>query len=257
MDAEPKEKVSYLPEFMVAAGYILFFCLALTICSTFYYLSYLQRQPVPINSFATSLPPTTPTPHIVPADQQNATVLFKDDFGDDGHGWAGTEDNSKEQVTLGKLLLESKKEGYYAFTSCALCPALDTPFYLQADLSTGHVTDKNFGIYFNYNYTDNGDFLLFQINTEARKYYFYYGNNDGWSLWSSGQSDLIKPFPVTNTLGIYARKDAVEFYVNGQIIDSYEQSGYPFYLGDFGFYVDNSYFQLVVDNLIVTKAGNP
>ncbi len=110
MDTEPKEKVSYVAEFIIGAGYLLFFCLAFSLCSTFYYLSYLQPKPPAINTFATSLPPTTPTPHIIPADQQNETTIFKDDFSDDSHGWEYSEDTSKGQVTLGKLLFEFKPQ---------------------------------------------------------------------------------------------------------------------------------------------------
>jgi hypothetical protein len=255
MDTEQKEKISYTKEYIIAAGYIIFFCLALALCTAFYYFAYLQPKPPSINSFATGLPPTTPTPHILPTNQQNASMIFKDDFGDDSHVWSDTDDVSRAQVTLGKLLFESKTEGSYAFTGCGLCPALDTPFYLQADFSTGKVTDKGFGIYFNFD-SASGSFFLFRINVEARKYYFYHGTNDGWSLRAAGESNQIKSFPAVNTLGIYAKKDLVEFYVNGKIIDAYRESGYSFHDGDFGFYIDGSKFQLIIDNLLISKSGN-
>ncbi|HLO16793.1 MAG TPA: hypothetical protein VK206_18310 [Anaerolineales bacterium] len=257
MSADAAKRPNYIAEYLVAAGYLLFFCLAFSLCSTFYYLTYLQpQQTLLINTFATALPPTTPTPHILPTDQQNASQIFKDDFSDDSHGWAGTEDTSIQQVTLGKLLFKSRKEDTYAFTGCAYCPSLDTPFYLQADFSTGAVTDRGFGIYFNFDQDNNGSFFLFRINPEARKYYFYHGSNDGWSMRAAGGSSQIKSFPAINTLGIYANQDTVEFYVNGEIVDSYIESGYSFHKGGFGFYVDGSNFQLVIDNLVINKAGN-
>jgi len=256
MNTEPKEKVSYVTEYLVAAGYILFFCLTFTFCSVLYYFSYLQPQPSPINTFATGLPPITPTPHIRPTNLQSATPIFEDDFSNDSHAWTGTEDDSKEQVTLGKLIFESRKENTYAFANCGYCPSLNAPFYLQVDLSTGAGTDKGFGIYFNFKNNDNNSFFLFRINTEARKYYVFHGNNDGWTIRAAGESDQIKSFPAVNTLGIYAKKDVVEFYINGKISDSYKQSGYSFHKGDFGFYVDDAGFKLIVDNLVISKIGN-
>ena len=257
MNMEATKRPSYIAEYTVTAGYLLFFCLAFSLCSTFYYLTYLQAQQTPpINTFATALPPTTPTPHIIAANQQNAPHLFKDDFSDNSHGWADTDDSATREVMLGKLLFKPKKEDVYAFTGCGYCPSLDTPFYLQADFSTGGVTDRGYGIYFNFDEHNNGSFFLFRINPEARKYYFYHANNDGWSIRAAGESSQIKAFPAINTLGIYANKDTVEFYVNGKIVDSYKESGYSFYKGDFGFYVDGSKFQLVVDNLMINKAGN-
>jgi len=255
MNTETNPKTNYLAGFIIGVGYILFFCLALTLCSTFYYLSELQPQSSPINTFATSLPPTTPTPHIVPAEQKNADEIFKDDFSDDSHAWAGSDDVSRENVTLGKLLFESLNKDSYAFTGCGYCPQLQSPFYLQADFSTGKATDRGFGIYFNYEDNQSGDFFLFRINPEARKYYLFQGDKDGWSLLAAGESSEIKSFPNVNTLGLYANRDVLEMYVNGKIIDSYKQSGHVFHKGDFGFYIDGSDAQLVIDNLLITKAG--
>lgn len=253
MNTDAAQRPNYVPTFIIAAGYIFFFCLASILCYTFYFLTYLVPKPAPINTFATQLPPTTPTPHIVPGTQQHMTEIFKDDFSNDSHSWAVADDNTRTQVTLGKLLFESRKENFYSFAGCGYCPSLDTPFYLQADFSTGKATDRGFGIYFNFDYKGNGSFFLFRINPEARKYYFYHGGNAGWTVRAAGESSEIKSFPDTNTLGIYANQDTVELYVNGMIVDSYKQSGYSFQKGNFGFYVDGPNFQLVVDNLIINK----
>jgi len=105
MNIEHSEKTNYLAEFIISVGYLLFLCLAPAFCFTIYYISNLQPQNSPVNAFATSLPPTTPTPHVIPGEQKNAVVIFKDDFTDDSHGWEDSEDWYKTQVTLGKLLL--------------------------------------------------------------------------------------------------------------------------------------------------------
>jgi hypothetical protein len=257
METVPRKRTKYLAEFAIGAGYILFFCLALAFCSALYYISYQQQpQSSPINTFATSLPPTTPTSHILPAEAKNASEIFKDDFSNDSHGWEGSDDFASKQVTLGKLLFKSVSENSYVFTGCGSCPNLGSPFFLQADFSTGKATDKGYGIYFNYEEEKNDNFFLFRINPEARKYYFYQGDDDGWSLLAAGESSEIQSFPAVNHLGIYANKDLVELYVNGKIIDSYRQSGHVFHKGDFGFYLDGLDSQLVVDNLLITKAGD-
>jgi hypothetical protein len=256
INTEPSKRSSYLVEFTIGVGYILFFCLALAFCSTFYYISYQQSRPSPINAFATSLPATTPIPHLLPAEAKNASEIFKDDFSDDSHSWEDSDDISSEEVTLGKLLFKPVNENSYAFATCGYCPYLETPFYLQADFSTGKTTDKGFGIYFNYDEQKNNNLFLFRINPEARRYYFYQGDNDGWSLLAAGDSSEIHAFPAVNHLGIYANKDLVELYINGKLIDSYRQSGHVFHKGDFGFYTDGSDAQLVIDNLLITKAGD-
>jgi hypothetical protein len=257
MDTQHSGKNNYLAEFIIGVGYVLFICLALALCFTVYYIFYVEPQAAPIiNTFATSLPPITPTPDIAPAEQKNAGEIFKDEFDDDSHGWGGVDEVSQIKVTLGKLLFESLDQNSYTFTGCGFCPKLGSPFYLQSDFSTGKTTDRGFGIYFNYDENKNGNFYLYRINPESRKYYLYQGDNGGWSLLSAGGSSEIKPFPAVNNLGVYASGDIVELYVNGKIVDSYRQSGHVFHQGNFGFYIDGSDTTVVIDNLLITKAGD-
>ena len=259
MDTKQKEDISYTAEYIVGAGYLLFFCLAFALCSVFYYFTYLrsyQLRPGPsaINPFATNLPPTTPTPHVSMDDQSKLKRIFEDDFNNDQNHWTLYNDEFKEEVRKGKLYFESRIEDNWAFAACESCPYLKKPFYLQADLTTATATDQSFGIIFNLNKTNN-NFYLFQINTEAKRYYLYHLNFFGWSIREAGDSNFIRSFPASNTLGIYANQDTVEFYINGEIIDSYKESGFTFQSGYFSFYVDNSGFQLIVDNLIVNEVG--
>src|SRR5215208_3809951 len=109
MNTETNQKRNYITEYIVAAGYLLFFCLAFVLCSTAYYFTYLQSGSSPIiNTFATSLPPLTPTPHVLPTSQQGAYAVFRDDFSDDHYGWTDIESESKAEVSHGALRLESK-----------------------------------------------------------------------------------------------------------------------------------------------------
>lgn len=255
MDKLPEKQFNYTTEIIITVGYLLFFCVVLTLCYTFYIFTFLKQAPAPINTFATSLPAVTPSPQVSTTDQPEAGRIFEDNFSNDHNNWTLKKDIFKEEVANGKLYFESLHENNYAFTGCEACPYLKEPFYLQADFATTAATDKNFGIVFNLNY-DSDSFYVFLINIEARKYYFYHRSADNWSLRAAGESDQIKSFPAVNTLGVYANQNTVEFYVNGKIIDSYKQSGYSFHVGDFAFYVDNANFKLVVDNLVIKNIGN-
>ncbi len=129
------------------------------------------------------------------------------------------------------------------------------PFYLQADFATKEATDQNYGIIFNYNNRDES-FYDFEINTEAQKYFLDHHNADyGWSQRAGGVSDQIRSFPATNTLGLYVTRDTVEFYINGQFVDAYNESGAAFPQGDFAFYVADWKFTLIIDNLKIDKIG--
>jgi len=254
MNIEQKEKSSYTREYIIGAGYLLFFCLAFSFCSIFYYFSYLQPKPSPVNPFATSLPPITPTPHISPTNQQNGSTIFEDDFHDDVHAWSYTGDYVSAGVKKGKLSLEGQQANSYGFIVCKSCPYLSKPFYLQADFSTSEATDKSFGILFNLD-SPRDSFYLFQINTESKKYYLFHHTADDWSLRAAGESDQIKSFPAVNTLSIYVNQNLVELYVNGQIIDSYKQSDHSFHIGNFAFFIDGSDFRLTIDNLVIKATG--
>jgi hypothetical protein len=254
MHTEQKEKISYTTEYVVGAGYLLFFCLAFSLYSIFFYFTYLQPKPAPINTFATNLPPKTPTPHILSKNHQNVSTIFEDDFHDDVHDWSYTGDYSSTSVKQGKLFLEARQENSYGYIVCKSCPYLNKPFYLQADFSTSEATDKSFGIIFNHD-SRSDRFYLFQINTEAKKYYLYHHTAQDWSLRAAGESDQIKSFPAVNTLGMYVDQNLIELYVNGKIIDSYTQSSYSFHKGSFAFFIDGSDFRLAIDNLVIKYTG--
>lgn len=257
MNTENTEKESYTAEYVIGAGYLFFFCIVFVVVMAFYYFVILQSSTPATspNIFATSLPPTTPTPHFLPAGPPDATIIFEDDFTKDSHGWLLPDEGANKEVDLGKFVFESQTENNAVYVTCGGCPYLAKPFYVQADFSTSALTDEEFGIYFNYDHRYNTQFL-FEINPEARKYYFFHYSNDGWSLRAVGESQQIKAFPAVNTIGIYADQGLVEFYVNGVIVDSYVESGYEFYKGNFGFFVDDSNLKVMVDNLVIQETGN-
>lgn len=248
---ETGKQVKYTIEFIVVIGYILF-CVLLFACLGFYFVNVLQ-QPALKNEFAESLPPTTPTPHILFTDQlETATILFKDDFDDDQNGWVNGQGESKEQVKNGKLTFESLIENNYSIAGCRSCTYMVWPYYFEADFSTDRATDQSYGIVFKLSYT-NDYFYLFEINPEVKKYFLYYHIQGEWYLLASGHSILIQSYPASNILGLYVKKDTLELYINRAIVDSYTDAGNSFHSGLFGFYVNNSGPQIIIDNLRVYR----
>ncbi|MCQ3938666.1 MAG: hypothetical protein DPW18_16710 [Chloroflexi bacterium] len=256
MDAAPEKQKDYTPEILLSAGYIMFFCLASAVCLAFYFYTFVQKQSAgSVNVIATNLPSRTPTPHINPAGQSEAPIIFADDFSNDDNRWILPDGEGHSlSVEDGKLFLESKIDNEHAIAECRECPYLDEPYYLQADLATTTATNEDFGIVFNFN-PSRETFYLLSINTESKEYSIYHLGENSWSRRLEGGSLQIKSFPNPNTLGIYADSGIVEIYINGQIVDSFVQTGEPFHFGYFGFYVDDEGFELSVDNLIISKPG--
>lgn len=252
MDTENLGKPSYTTEYLIAAGYIILLCLAFAFFYLYFFLTYAIPKPKeePVNTFATSLPPITPTPHFSFTDLQDKKKIFEDNFSDDANHWTMHKDFIDEKVVDGQLVFESVVEDNYAFTGCQSCPALDQPYFLQVDLATKEAVTDELGIVFNLDYSTDS-FFVFQINSESRKYYFYHNVDDAWSLRAAGETSHIKPSPESNTLGVYADHGKVDLYVNGHIIESYYQANHNFYEGDFSFYVDDWRFQVFADNLII------
>lgn len=252
METPSKEKHNYTLEVFIAGGYLIVFYLGCMLCFTIYYLRYRHQSHPEINVFAASLPPTTPTAHIYSDNRKAPEKIIGDNFDNDQYQWEYHDDESTTKIEGGKLLLESLSPNTIAIARCQLCALATLPYFIQADLSTDVATDQSFGIVFN-RMNGGNNFYLFEINTEAKKYYLYHHIADSWSLKASGGSALIKSFPTVNTLGVYINQSQVEFYINGKIIDSYNQSGHSFEPGEFAFCADNSGFKLIVDNLIINR----
>src|SRR5689334_17021691 len=142
MDKSSQKQFRYTTEVIVTSGYLIFLCLASILYLTYIYsfTNNLQKHSSQVNTFATNLPPTTPTPHISSVDQLSANKIFEDNFTDDKNHWSLNKDIFKEYVADGKLYFQSNYKGNYAFTGCGACPKLEKPFYLQADLATDTAT---------------------------------------------------------------------------------------------------------------------
>lgn len=254
MDTSSEKPGSYTAELVVLGGYILFFCLAAILYFVFLisFTRNLQKSPSQTNVFATNLPPQTPIPSI-PLDYEPGSLpIFREDFDNNQNGWTGDPDLTSREFKDGKLYIESLDENSYALTSCSKCPFLKEPFFFTVELSTDQLTDGGFGVVFNMQYTRN-NFYLFRINLESKKYFLSRYNADNWSRRMTGITDQIQSYPVVNKLGIYVNKGMVEFYINGKLIDTYQDSGTSFQSGQVGLYVNDTGFKLIVDNLIIDK----
>jgi len=254
MDIFSEKQEGYTAEILVLAGYILFFCLAAILYFAFIisFTRNLQKSPSQINVFATNLPPQTPFPSI-PLDYEPGSLpIFREDFDSNQNGWTGDQHLTSLEFKDGKLYIESLDENSYALTSCSECPFLKEPYFFSVELSTDRLTDVGFGVVFVMQYARN-NFYLFQINLESKKYFLFRYNADNWSRRMTGITDQIQSYPSVNKLSIYVNKSMVEFYINGKLIDTYQDSGTSFQSGQVGLYVNDTGFKLIADNLIIDK----
>ncbi|MEW6404959.1 MAG: hypothetical protein AB1649_24450 [Chloroflexota bacterium] len=262
MGISPQKQMDEAAAILLAFGYVLFFCVACTAAFILYSLYYAPPiGPTPIavstipNPVATSLPPRTPIPHISFTEILDAEIIIEDDFADNDNGWWSDGDNEYGvQIKDGELILQSQYEGNYSITRCADC-YLEEPYFLQLDLRTTTATDISYGIIFNGNYIQSM-FSLLEINVASQQYFVYHHSGDGWLTRVIGKSTQIKPFPEVNTFGLYLNESVMELYINGNLVDTYVESGASLHEGYLGLYVNGAGFKLLADNLTVRKAGN-
>jgi len=210
---------------------------------------------MPVNKFAETLPPMTPTPHISLDNQfEKSSILFQEDFNNNQNRWLNGENDTEEKIHNGQLYFQGRDDWDYAIISCEACPYLKTPYYFEASLSTHIETDETYGIVFNRSETLD-DFYIFIINPESTKYYLFHHTSEEWTLRASGASTQIQSYPESTTLGVYANKDSLELYINGVIVDSYVESGSSFHPGFFGLYTNNSWYGVNVDHVTVYEIG--
>ncbi len=259
-EAKPKSKPRYVPEIVVGVGYLLFFVLVAVACVAALFMIYSHRA-VPANSVELDLPSLTATPHVLSTPVMGAAVLFQDGFTSNANLWgpafAPQEAQEEVQVKDGKLLLTTLGNNQFVTAMCGRCPTLDKPFYAQAEFTSEGAANVDFGIMLGERNGFNDDhYYLLLINTDARKYSFYYYGARQWYLRGSGIADQFHSLAATNTIGIYINGGYAEFYVNGGVVDSLEDSGTSFQRNDLGFYAA-SYASLTVqiDNVIIENLG--
>jgi hypothetical protein len=219
------------------------------ICLCFGVYVYIFRQQIPVvqNYFPTITPTPTATP--VTHKPTNGEKIFKDDFSNNQNGWYGEDlPLTLLEINNGKLRLKSLNTGASGYAYCQSCPILTSPYYIQADLSTDRPTKETYGIGFS-SVDFHSVFYLFEITTEPPAYNLYKYKNQTWTRRISRETDLIKLYPSVNTLGISLDHDLITLYINGEIVDTYEDTGSVMGSGKFWPYVDDVGFTLILDNL--------
>ncbi|MGC1377534.1 MAG: hypothetical protein WA821_14975 [Anaerolineales bacterium] len=223
-------------------------CALVCLCLGGYVYIFRQQIPGVQNYFPTATPTATAPAH-QPA---SGDIVFRDGFSDNKNQWyvCCTEitPSSSFEISNGKLRLASIRQGRESDIYCRFCPALKSPYYFQVELSTDRPTKDAYGMGFS---SDEGHdiFYLFEINTDPPQYELYKFRYQTWAMYISRKTDLIKPYPNTNTLGVSLDHDLITLYINGQIVDTYEDTGNVLGSGTFWPHTDDVGPTVVVDNL--------
>lgn len=254
-NTSPKKRVIHLTETIVIFGYVvLFFLVIITFLGLYYYTTPKDAPSELDFAFATNLPPITPIPRLSSNHILGENNIFTEEFNDNNNNWNDRLSPKLLEIKDGKLFIQSKSVDEYVIVACASqdCNSLNQPFYMQAEFSTNKRYERLYGFVFKMNY-QRDNFLLFSIAPSTKSYMLYSQSAGRWAQQVSGQSDYILEFPNTNVLALYVNKGYLELYINGQMIDTYQDTGLSLQTGDFGFYIDNSAANLIVDNLIIDK----
>lgn len=224
------------------------------ICLCLGVIVFIYRQQIPgfqaYSPSETAATTVTPVPHKPDASDK----VFKDDFTENTQQWKDEWNEADVEVKNGHLSLISRGATATAMTKCAVCMFPHNHFYIEADFSTDLATDQGYGFAFNLQGAYN--FYMFLINPSQERYLLYktYFNvnsqsDSSWMLRLSKKSRLIKPYPQVNKLGVFFEKDRMELYINGQMVDTYEDPGTELTFGKFGFYTNGGGFEVIGDNL--------
>ena len=140
-------------------------------------------------------------------------------------------------------------------------PALNdlAPSYIEADLTTDISMDDIYGLVFELMdpNTEKLRFYTFTINSQTQTYSLYHfaetsSSVNLWSLRLRGTSQFIQAFPKYNVVGLYLDAGLAEFYINGNLVDTYRQVGELFQTGNFGFFVYDYSFKLIASHIAYT-----
>jgi hypothetical protein len=223
------------------AGLYFLVCL----CIGIFIFPFRQQIPGIQNYSPTATPTLTATP--IAHWPASGDKIIEDDFADNNLQWQSVWDNDNVSVRGGKLYL-SAAPGEFAMAECLLCPSLRSNYYVQADLATDQAIDESYGIVFSAS-AYHSDYYLFEINSTRGIYALYKYRGDDWTRRMGRKSDLIKSYPDINTLGVSIDNDVIALYINGQMVDTYQDTLSVIASGTFSIYVNSSSFTLIVDNL--------
>jgi hypothetical protein len=218
--------------------------LYLVLCSI---VGLIGRKELADRNAPTPTPTDIPVPHILvhaPIDQSK--VLY-DNFSSNHNDWE-LYYGGKIEVIQGKLVLQSVIPDMVGIgTSGQISPSSET-YYIQADLFTDIDTGIAYGLVFGLN-RSLGTYYLFEIIPNAG-FRLFKANAGNWTELIPFTRAKMRRYPNANTLSVYFDKGFMELYINGELVSEYTDEEF-LHSRDFGVYVDNSGYRLLVDNLYV------
>ena len=216
-------------------------------------IAWIYRYQLPI---ADKLLPAAPlpvsTPHILSHSPSAPAIrVIHDDFSSDAFEWGILEHNGKAEVYDGELHLQLNSDfPYNIAVSGASFLEPSQEYFLQADFGTDQLTSSDYGLAFGLSSQDD-TFYLSNILPAAHILYLYKHNNAGWQALAFANVPLQK-YPLKNTLGVYYNAGSIELDLNGVSTLTYRDDS-PYTSPGFGFYMSNSGYQLLVDNLFLYR----
>jgi hypothetical protein len=235
-----------------AGAFLLLMLIASLAC--FGIIAWMYRYQLPIaDKF---LPAATPlpvsTPHILSHSPSDSAILvIHDDFSSDTFEWGILERKGKAEVYDGELHLQSNSDS--PFTIAVSGASLLEPsqeYFLQADFGTDQLTASAYGLVFGLSSRDD-TFYLSEIFPVAHILYLYKHNSAGWQALTFANVPL-QNYPLENTLGVYYNGGSIELDLNGVSTLTYRDDN-PYTSAGFGFYVSDSGYQLLIDNLFLYR----
>jgi hypothetical protein len=93
-------------------------------------------------------------------------------------------------------------------------------------------------------------YYLFEIYPSSNGLYLYKHTTTGWKTLTYATNVPLQKYPLKNTLGVYYNNGSIELDLNGASTLTFHDDS-PYTSVGFGFYVNDSGYQLLVDNLFL------
>jgi hypothetical protein len=174
--------------------------------------------------------------------------IFRETFENNDNNW-GRVYGSRVNVENGKLTVKAAHETMAGATRCFGCDYLGDSFYYQAEIASQEPTDKEYGLIFCASGMDGEQYTLLIEPEQSTFSLLKERNNTRQRLTETVYSDQIKPYPETNTLGIYFDQGLTEIYINGSMELSVTDSN-PYPCMWSGIIIIDGTVTLTVDNVM-------
>lgn len=214
------------------------------------------RTPTPTITPTSTITPTatiTLTPHVLITPLQG-NIVFEEKFDSNSNNWDGYFNDSTTRVQDGKLILRAAKSGIIGVALCLNCPVFNEVFYFQAEIFIVSKTNEVYGLAFCSSGYGN-DYYVFEINPDTQRFFLSRHSSTGWdNVIDFRFSKLINKYPVSNTLGVYFDQGNIQLYINGTLVDSYQDDNPP-NCRRVGFIVNDGNFDMSADNVFAYKVS--